>query len=220
MRPVYEVLGFYNVLYLFYTGEAWEVADDWIGHYAQRHVVFRVVDTALRPEYIISRWELNVNGTFVPAPKLRLRCRGNPAAPEGACVQNYPCFNNARCQYVSRTRNAGEIMCLCGAAHQGRMCSEDTPACAKQNDIEKPEHALIFSSNGHRLGDITTYFCSPDSAEMFFFAKCENKKSDNGTANTEWVHHGNCDLYNSATGASLSQFFLASLLVLTTLLIH
>ena len=200
MRPVYEVLGFDNVLFLYYNEDekAWEVSGDWIGDSVDKFVVFRVFDTALRPEYITGLWQLYNNDTFADIPDIKLRCRGKVASPDGACVENYPCYNHARCKYVEHTSGSGEIICMCGPNHQGLSCREETPSCPDQRDMEMPDNALRYSSNGKQLGDVTTYFCFPESAKMFFFSKCESTKSENGTVETAWVFHGNCDFQNSA----------------------
>ena len=200
MRPVYEVLGFNKVLFLYYNEDekTWEISGDWIGDGLDKFVIFRVFDTALRPEYITGIWQLYNNGTFADIPDIKLRCRGNAASPDGACVENYPCYNAAQCKYVEHASGSGEIICMCGPNHQGPSCGEETPSCPYQNDMEMPDNALIYSSNGKQLGDVTTYFCSPESAKMFFFSKCQSTKSENGSVETAWVFHGNCDIQNSA----------------------
>ena len=205
MRPVYEVLGFSDViLFLYYNNEdkAWEISDDWIGDSIDKFVVLRVFDTALRPEYITGLWKLNNNGTFDDIPDIKLRCSGIEASPDGACEANYPCKYASRCKYVEHTSNSGEIICMCGPNHQGLSCSEETPSCPDQKGLVMPDNALIFTSNGKQLGDVTTYFCSPESANMFFFSKCESTRSENGTVETSWVFHGNCDFENSAINTS------------------
>ena len=222
MRPVYEVLGFDDAtLFLYYNNEdkAWEISDDWIGDSIDKFVVFRVFDTALRPEYITGVWQLNNNGTFDGIPDIKLRCRGNAASPDGACVENYPCDIAARCKYVAHTNVSGEIICMCGPNHQGLSCREETPFCPDQKNLVMPDNALIFTSNGKQLGDVTTYFCSPESAEMFFFSKCQSTMSENGTAETAWVSHGNCDFENSAINASSYSTLAISLSLLFTILI-
>ena len=218
MRPVYEVLGFYNVLFLYYNGEGiWEVSEDWISNGVGKFVVFRVFDTALRPEYITGEWELNQNGTFYAVPRIRLRCRGNPAGPDGACTYNYPCHNSAKCKYVERTSVSGEILCLCGPNHQGATCREESPSCSVQKSLVMPDNAMLYSANGNQLGDVMTYFCFPESEKMFFFSKCESRKSNNGTFEIAWVFHGNCDFANSAYSVTMSLFTVVFLAITSTL---
>ena len=220
MRPVYEVIGFYNVLYLYYNEyEGWEIADDWIADTIEKFVVFRVFDTALRPEYITGMWQLNSNGTFYDLPEFKLRCRGNPASPDGACIENYPCHNGARCKYVEYSSLSGEIICLCGPTYQGPSCREETPSCTLQSDLEMPDNTLFYSANGNQLGDVMTYFCFPESAKMFFFSKCESKKSENETVEMAWVFHGNCDLTNFANSINSFSITSVSFLLFATILI-
>ncbi len=217
MRPVYEVLGFYNVLYLYSTKHSWEISDDWSGANTERRVVFRVVDSALRPEYITSEWQLNQNGSFVGVPTIRLRCSGHRAGPEGACTINFPCENAARCKYVPQTATTGELLCLCGPNHVGLTCGDDIQTCSSQKELDMPDNALFYSANGHQLGDVMTYFCSERSENSFFFSKCEAQKS-NGTLRTEWVHHGDCDL--SVASSSRTSHLLWTLLLLCVALLH
>ena len=51
-------------------------------------------------------------------PNIKLRCRGNAASPDGACVENYSCYNATQCKYVDDTTGSGEIICMCGSNHQ------------------------------------------------------------------------------------------------------
>ena len=210
MRPVYEVLGFYNILYLSYDGQYWQISDGWVEEDIHRHVVFRVQDTALRPEYITSAWQINNNGTMVPLPDLHLRCRGFESEPDGACTNNYPCRNHARCKYVPYTDSKGELLCMCSPTNQGPACAEQVPECTRKAELKVPENTLFYSQNGYRLGDVRTYFCSPRSKQNFFFSKCESVKTSNGTV-THWVWHGNCELDETSASrkSAVSLFLLA-----------
>ncbi len=200
MRPVYEVLGFDNLLYLSYDGEYWQVSDGWVEEDMHRHIVFRVQDTALRPEYITGIWNLNANETMLPLPDLHLRCSGFETEPDGACTMYYPCRNHARCKYIPYTDSKGELLCMCPPTNQGPACEEQVPECTRKAELNAPENTLFYSQNGYRLGDVRTYFCSPTSKQNFFFSKCESIKTSN-KKETDWVWHGNCE--PDETSASL-----------------
>ncbi len=213
MRPVYEVLGFYNILYLSYDGQYWQISDGWVEEDIHRHVVFRVQDTALRPEYITSTWQINNNKTFEFLSTLKLRCSGFMASPDGACDTNMPCKNQAQCQYVSHTPASGEIMCRCKSANQGTACKEVLPSCPLPSTLELPHNGLLFSQNGHRLGDVMTYFCSESAEKHFFFAKCQIDRSGNETK-VHWVHYGNCRM--PGNGAPLTNLSILLMTILAT----